>query len=145
MEDCQICFSELSNKTLPCCHKLCSKCVVRLNSASCPFCRQNFIFSSEEIKERLKLKIINGYDWEVPSNIAFRETNLNNRQLNTITEETINLPFSRVIQNMQRRRRRCLSFEEVLERRQLIRKKILNHWNRKHGYLQKTNQGCWEL
>ena len=66
MEDCKICYSNESNKKLPCGHELCSSCCVRLNSAICPYCRQNFIFNADEIKQRFKLGIVNGYKREIP-------------------------------------------------------------------------------
>lgn len=151
MEDCKICYSTVSNKKLPCGHELCSSCSVRLNSALCPFCRQNFTFTAEEIKQRIKLKIVNGYQVDVPPGLAFRPIDwIENRQLNNslidIEEQVISSePFSRVRKNMERRRRRFLSFDEVLERRQIIKERKARHWDKKNAQLQKTQQGWWEL
>jgi len=149
MEDCKICYSTVSDKKLPCGHDLCSSCVVRLNSALCPFCRQNFLFSAEEIKQRIKLKIINGYQVDVPPGLAFRPIDwVENRQLNVSLVEEENIitePFSRVRKNMERRRRRFLSFDEVIERRQLIKDRKARHWDKKNAQLQKTQQGWWEI
>jgi len=149
MEDCKICYETVSNKKLPCGHELCSKCVVRLNSASCPFCRQHFIFSLAEIKERIKLNIVNGYQWEVPPGLAFRPSDWIHfpRQLNlSVVEEPISQePFSRVKKNMERRRRRFLSFDEVLERRKQINERKARHWDKKNAQLLKNNNGWWEI
>ena len=52
--------------------------------------------------------------------------------------QNINEPFSRVRKNMQRRRRRDLSFEEVLERREMIRKRSKLKWTKKNERLHKS-------
>ena len=46
---------------------------------------------------------------------------------------------------MERRRRRFLSFDEAMERRQIIKEKKARHWERKNRRLEKTNQGWWEI
>jgi hypothetical protein len=58
MEDCMICFNNKSNKVLPCSHSLCSNCCVRLNVSICPYCRQVFIFNSEEINLEINDSIL---------------------------------------------------------------------------------------
>lgn len=146
MEDCKICFSKASNKTLPCAHTLCSDCCVRLNTPTCPFCRQAFVYNGDEIKQRIKLGLLSGYKMEVPPGLAFRpEDWIENRQLNNyviVDENVIHEPYSRARKNMQRNRRRALSLDEVLERRKVIREKKARHWERKNGRLAKTN--WWE-
>jgi hypothetical protein len=144
MEDCTICFNNKSNKVLPCSHSLCSNCCVRLNVSICPYCRQVFIFNSEEIKQRIKLGILNGYKWDAPPRLAFiPEELIENRQLDNNIENEINHErFSRVRKNMYRRRRRTLTFEEVLEKRQQIKTKKARHWEKKNNRLVKTN--WWE-
>jgi hypothetical protein len=148
MEDCKICFTNKSDKKLPCFHLLCSNCVVRLNSACCPYCRQQFTFSNEEIKERIKLGIINGYKWDLPPGLAFRPQDWleNNRQLNRsllVLDDDLfiyqqnNQAFQRARINMDRKRRRALSFDEVLERRRMIKEKIARHKERQNGRLKK--------
>jgi hypothetical protein len=47
--------------------------------------------------------------------------------------------FSRVRRNCHRKRRRDLTFEEVLERRQMIRKRCKDKWMKKDGRLNKFN------
>ena len=146
MEDCKICYETVSNKKLPCGHELCSKCCVKLNSPLCPFCRQNFTYTADEIKERIKLNIVNGYLWEVPPGLVPWNERLlprdwiqNSNNQNNEDVEMINEPFSRVRKNMERRRRRFLSFDEVLERRQLIRERKARHWDKKNAQLSKRN------
>lgn len=145
MEDCKICYVKESNKKLPCNHDLCSECCVRLNAPVCPFCRGNFIFTADEIKQRIKLGIINGYQWEVPPGLAFVPSDWlnNNRQLNFSIRDNydntnIPEPFSRARKNCNRRRRRFLSIDEVTERRKLIREKQARHWDRKNSRLLKS-------
>jgi hypothetical protein len=135
MEDCMICYNNKSNKVLPCSHSFCSNCCVRLNAPVCPYCRQVFIFNSEEIKQRIKLGILNGYKWDASSNIIVEPEIIIENEIN-------NESFSRVRRNMYRRRRRTLTFEEVLEKRQQIKTKKARHWEKKNNRLVKTN--WWE-
>ena len=135
MEDCMICYNNKSNKVLPCSHSFCSNCCVRLNAPVCPYCRQVFIFNSEEIKERIKLGILNGYKWDASSNIIVEPEIIIENEIN-------NESFSRVRRNMYRRRRRTLTFEEVLEKRQQIKVKKARHWDKKNNRLVKTD--WWE-
>ena len=135
MEDCMICYNNKSNKVLPCSHSFCSNCCVRLNAPVCPYCRQVFIFNSEEIKQRIKLGILNGYKWDASSNIIVEPEIIIENEIN-------NESFSRVRRNMYRRRRRTLTFEEVLEKRQQIKTKKARHWERKNNRLVKID--WWE-
>lgn len=41
-EICNICFDELANITIDCNHTLCSRCLINLNNAKCPYCRKIF-------------------------------------------------------------------------------------------------------
>lgn len=146
MEDCKICFSNESNRMLPCSHSLCSVCCVKLNTPICPYCRQTFIYTAEEIKERIKLGILSGYKWEASPGFAFRPQDwIEHRQLNNyiiIDDQLIHEPFSRARKNMNRNRRRALSLDEVLERRKMIKEKKERHWDRKNARLAKLN--WWE-
>ena len=132
MEDCKICFIKESNKTLSCSHTLCSNCCVRLHTPTCPFCRQVFVYTDDEIKQRKKLGLLSGYKYEIPPSLA-----LENRQLNINIEIVVHEPYSRVRKNMFRNRRRALTFDEVLERRKIIREKKARHWEKKDGRLAK--------
>lgn len=151
MEDCKICFSKESNKTLPCNHTLCADCCVRLNFPTCPFCRQNFVYTGDEIKQRIKLGLLSGYKMEPPPGFAFRpedwiEHRVENRQLNRYIRidevEVVHEPYSRVRKNMNRNRRRALSFDEILERRKIISGRKARHWDKKNSHLSKMN--WWE-
>ena len=60
--DCPICYDKKPClKSLPCEHSLCSKCYLRLDKSICPYCRAKFIYSAEEIKQRVKLGLECGY------------------------------------------------------------------------------------
>ena len=48
-------------------------------------------------------------------------------------------PYSRARRNMNRNRRRNLSFDEVLQRRRRIKNKCKRKWMRKNGRLAKIN------
>jgi hypothetical protein len=65
------------------------------------------------------------------SNIITPSNNSRNRSIEP------NQPFSRARKNMTRRRRRNLSFDEVLERRRVIRRRCQMKWMRKNGRLEK--------
>ena len=150
MEDCKICYSNESNKKLPCGHELCSSCCVRLNSAICPYCRQNFIFNADEIKQRLQLGIINGYKREIPPVLPRDWVTPVPRQLDELEiheplSGIVNEPFSRIVNEPfsgarragERRRRRFLSLDEVLERRKELKERKARHWERKNTRLNK--------
>jgi hypothetical protein len=142
MEDCKICYSNESNKKLPCGHELCSSCCVRLNSAICPYCRQNFIFNANEIKQRLQLGIINGYKREIPPVLPRDWITPVPRQLDELEihepfSRIDNAPFSGARRAGERRRRRFLSLDEVLERRKELKERKARHWERKNSRLNK--------
>jgi hypothetical protein len=145
MEDCKICYSNESNKKLPCGHELCSSCCVRLNSAICPYCRQNFIFNADEIKQRLKLGIVNGYKREIPPVLPLpiewiRPVPWQLNELEISHEPFFridNAPFSGARRSGERRRRRFLSLDEVLERRKELKERKARHWERKNSRLNK--------
>jgi hypothetical protein len=136
MEDCKICYSNESNKKLPCGHELCSSCCVRLNSAICPYCRQNFIFNANEIKQRLQLGIINGYKREIPP-VPILPRDWITPVPRQLDELEIHEPFSGARRAGERRRRRFLSLDEVLERRKELKERKARHWERKNSRLNK--------
>ena len=153
MESCTICCFKYSDeykpdinrtkKTLSCHHYLCHSCFIRLEHAHCPFCRRNFTYSSQELSERKALNL-DYYKWQPPSQITnyipgeiIRVRNINRP---TLLERIIHdEPFSRVRKNMHRRRRKDLTFEEVLERREMIRKRCKRKWKRKEGNANKES------
>lgn len=77
--DCHICLDKKTSlKSLPCSHELCSNCYVRLDQSICPFCRAKFNYNIEDIKQRTKLGLQNGYQsndtapgLEFPDDIMF--------------------------------------------------------------------------
>jgi hypothetical protein len=140
MEDCKICYSNESNKKLPCGHELCSSCCVRLNSAICPYCRQNFIFNADEIKQRFKLGIVNGYKREIPPVLPRDWVTPVPRQLDEFSR-IVNEPFTAARRAGERRRRRFLSLDEVLERRKQLKERKAKHWERKNSFLNKNYSG----
>ena len=158
MESCSICcfpYSEQENseskrskKILCCSHSLCQSCYLRLEKTHCPFCRSNFQYSTEDLNKR-KLLNLDYYKWQPPSQITNyipSETN-RMRRINNVSDiinlptqtnfQIIHEPNSRIRKNMQRRRRRDLSFEEVVERRKMIRKRCQMKWMKKNGRLEK--------
>ena len=151
MESCSICcfpYSDIESnnsnsknkKELCCNHCLCESCYLRLDRPQCPFCRSQFEYSKEDIKKRKELNL-EYYKWQPPSQITNYIPQSNNiipRIL--VSDEEFRVPvepFSRVRKNMNRRRRRDLTFEEVLERRQMIRKRCQRKWEHKEQRLYK--------
>ena len=129
---------------MSCNHELCESCYLRLDKTYCPYCREVFTYSKLDIVKRNKLNL--NYNWQPPSqiyNYIPPDTNTNsivqtlpsNNTRNRNYEQ--NEPFSRARKNMNRRRRRNLSFDEVLERRKNIRKRCRRKWMKKNGRLNK--------
>ena len=164
---CGICYTNQLTRKLPCNHQICSSCCVRLNRALCPFCREKFTFNSDEIKQRVKLGLINGYNWESqpPTTNNGPALGLPNRQLHLSSievrlaqggsllpnrylhyeENNTEAPqyLSRVIRNATRNRRRCFSLDEILERRKELNERKARHWEMKNGRLRKLTN-WWE-
>ena len=133
-----------SQKVLSCNHVLCESCYLRLDKTYCPFCRKVFTYSHSDIIKRKQLNL--NYTWQPPSQISnYIPPDTTNPTFATISNNTLNRsleqnePFSRARKNMVRRRRRNLSFDEVLERRQTIRRRCQMKWMRKNGRLEKEN------
>jgi len=170
MESCSICcfpYSEQQSldgksrvqKVLSCSHSLCKSCYLRLDKTICPFCRTSFNYTKDEINQR-KLLDLNYNNWQPPSQINnyIPEPFVSNRRqrTNTVTLPVQNIqineqqpvrvsePFSRVRKNMVRNRRRNLDFEEVLERRKIIKKRCQKKWNRKNLRAEKELQSFTE-
>lgn len=61
MEECEICYEEMKNKTfLPCHHFLCNECYQKISN-TCPFCRQPII--EKIIKEEKEEAMENDPDY----------------------------------------------------------------------------------
>ena len=121
-----ICYSSSTEwKILPCCHKLCFSCYIKLIHESCPYCRQHFKYSVDEINIRHN-KNIN----HIPQQLT-----------NSFNELTIdsdyNIPNSRTNRQRFRKRRRNLTEDEVKERRRIIKKKCKNKWTCKENRMKK--------
>ena len=165
MESCNICCFPYSDSTsegsssriqknLTCGHSLCKSCYLRLDKTYCPFCRSVFNYSVQELEER-KLLNLSYHNWQPPSQIYNyippdnRASNFRNRiRHQVVSVEDLNIPprpnrnivnepFSRVRKNMIRKRRKDLEFEEVLERRRIIRKRCQKKWVRKNSRVEK--------
>lgn len=146
MEDCNICYSQIKpneEKVLSCQHKLCNSCYLRLATPNCPYCRKQFKYTPDDIKKRQAMNIkYNNYT--PPSQLfdesilldSFNQLQIQSRQ-NNHSQINENIPYSRVLRNKNRKRRRDLSEEEVKERRELIRKKCKRKWELKEGRLNK--------
>jgi len=131
-----------SKKILSCNHVLCESCYLRLDKTYCPYCRKVFTYSRNDIIKRNKLNL--NYNWQPPSQISnYIPPDTNISTIPTVIVPSNNSrnrslePFSRVRKNMTRIRRRNLSFDEVLERRKVIRRRCQMKWMRKNGRLEK--------
>ena len=143
MEDCNICYSKIylsDFKVLSCSHKMCHSCYLRLADTKCPYCRQPFKYDIEDIKKRNELKI--GYSNYTPPAQLFDDNILvnsfNRLEINT-ENNNHNPPFSRLRRNKNRRRRRDLTFQEIKEKREIIKKKCHKKWMIKEGRQFKVN------
>ena len=134
--ECYICYEHNSDKifkTLVCNHSLCNDCYKKLIQSKCPFCRH-------------PIEIPNPSVYTAPD-IPFSIEDINSSQninFQNIADD-YQQPFSRVRRNMNRRRRRNLSFDEVLERRKRIKKRCKRKWMRKNGRLRKISGGDFDL
>tara|TARA_B100001093_G_C26796387_1_gene1001295 strand:- start:309 stop:860 length:552 start_codon:yes stop_codon:yes gene_type:complete len=159
--------SSKAEKKLNCNHSLCKSCYLRLDKTICPFCRSTFKYSIDDLKER-KLLDINYNSWQPPSQIndyipenLTENRRVRNRVRNRNPPQNITLPihiipteeesalapqepFSRVRKNMVRNRRRNLDFDEVLERRRIIKKRCQKKWSRKNLRVEKEIQSSLE-
>ena len=128
MENCSICCFHYSNTDssdgrneikLCCNHSLCESCYLRLDKENCPYCRTVFKYTNEDNNKR-KLLNLEYFKWQPPSQISnyIPPLTINSiprvPPLNNI-DQISNQPFSRIKRNTFRRRRRDLSFDEVLE------------------------------
>ena len=159
MEDCLICYSkQKSFKILPCQHKLCHSCFLKLDTCNCPYCRKKFFYTKEESIKRASMNI-DYRNWHPPSQLTLPEgfTNINNPQINNNINNYTNsnntnttnyilnneIAFSRINRNRTRRRRRTLSMKEIQEKRRRIKKKCKLKWEKKNRRNFKRN--WWDI
>ena len=112
MEECMICYinQKLDDfKILGCSHKLCTGCYLQLQTETCPYCRAPFIYLQQE-----------------------REI------VHFVDEVYIPIDGHTPRQKTYRRRRRNLTYEEISERRNMIKKRCKKKWKSKDGRLNKT-------
>ena len=156
MEDCQICFQQVSSekmKQLTCSHALCYNCYLRLDKQLCPFCRNPFIYTQKDLLNRNKLNI--EYNWQPPAELLnYIPQELRNDPQTIIESNDTNIrntniePNNRIerrrIQRSKRRRRKTLSEKEINEKRRIINKKKKMKFLKINRRYLKTH-GWWEL
>lgn len=147
MEDCGICYTSFSEcsevKTLSCNHQLCARCYLRLQTQKCPYCRHEFKYDKEDI---IKRQLIHNYTPPTQQSNNNNQIELNNsfyifdfnsfNQLEIYTRPR-NIPFSNINRKRNRKRRRDLSEEDILERRRIIRDKCRRKWSHKEARINK--------
>lgn len=140
MESCDICFCEYSvdsKRDLTCGHSLCNNCYLRLAKNSCPFCRSVFEYTLED-KEEIKKLNISYSNWQPPSEISDYIPNEIISISNDSNEIYItHIPYSRVRRSMKRRRRRNLTFDEVLQKRKQIKQRCKRKFSKRNGRMAK--------
>jgi len=119
MKECIICYKSFNSnffKILKCNHELCKNCYLKLEQPHCPYCRHPFTYLKEERN-------------------SFADYFEDHHYIDIVLlSEYIN---SIPIRKRHRRRRRDLSYEEILAARQIIRKKCRRKWKTKEGRLNK--------
>ena len=150
MEECYICFSSFETngfEILPCSHKICSYCHIRLENPNCPLCRKQFNFTKEQNKKRIDLGIKNKYSSPSVQQENFERNRLNdfNSIINQSTNRNTrnnnsydNVGIGIVGRQRYRRKRRNLSEEEIKEKRKIIREKCRRKWMIKENRLNKV-------
>lgn len=139
--ECNICYSSGCDKKLECSHNLCYECYLRLDKNTCPFCRQSFKWTQQDLDDKIK----KGIHYKPENPFQFVNLNDDTSEVIIVTLELVAIeyePYSRVRRSQKRRRRRDLSFDEVLERRENIKKRIKRSKQHKEGRNRKIN--WWE-
>jgi len=166
--DCHICLDKNPHpRSLPCSHELCSRCYLRLDKPACPFCRVSFTYSPDDIKSRVKLGLINGYQSNdiqpgmlLPDEFVFSSSssllqdfynreNLNMRPRSysdSIVLSALRFEESGATRSSKKNKKynykndsnpHRKTVEEINERRYLIAKREVKKWDRKEGRLNK--------
>jgi len=148
--DCHICYDKNSSlKFLPCEHSLCYNCFIRLANSICPYCRENFTYTPEEIIQRTNIGLRNGYQsndlqpgLSLPDEFIF----ISSSQLlpSIIYQRNIRLEnHYQMIESRNKRKnnnKNRPSIEEINDRRNNINKRELKKWSRRERRLEKMNQ-----
>jgi hypothetical protein len=148
--DCHICYDKNSSlKSLPCEHSLCYNCFIKLNNSICPFCRELFIYTKEEIIQRTNIGLRNGYQsndlqpgLNIPNEFIFNSSSqllpsiiyLRNNRL----ENHYQMIESRNKIKIFNKNRP--SIEQIKDRRNNINKREFKKWSRLERRLEKMNQ-----
>lgn len=166
--DCHICLDKKTHLcSLPCSHELCSKCYIRLDKPACPFCRVCFTYTTDDIKQRAKIGLINGYrstdvqpGMVIPDEFVFGTSssllenlynteNVNRRPRSysdSIILSATRFEESGATRSSKKNKKydyrndnypHRKSVEEINERRYLIAKREVKKWERKEGRLNK--------
>jgi hypothetical protein len=128
MEECFICYSSPSGNNywveLSCNHKLCHQCYTKLTTQLCPYCRQPFNKDNKLIQDiHSPSQQLNTFNFiELDIEITIISNSINN---------------NRIERQRYRRRRRNLTFDEVVERRKMIKEKCKRKWEHKENRLKK--------
>ena len=150
--DCHICYDKNSSlKSLPCEHSLCYNCFIKLDNSICPFCREFFIYTKEEIIQRTNIGLRNGYQsndlqpgLSIPDEFIFNSSSqllpsiiyLRNNRLENHYQMIENYSNKRIKHTYKNRP----SLEEINDRRNNTNKREIKKWSRKERRLEKMNQ-----
>jgi len=150
--DCHICYDKNSSlKSLPCEHSLCYNCFIRLANSICPYCREIFMYTPEEIIQRTNIGLRNGYQsndlqpgLNIPDEFIFTSSS---QLLPSIIYQRNNRLENhyQMIENHSNKRKNHnnknkLSIDEINDRRNNINKRKLKKWSRRERQLEKMNQ-----
>jgi hypothetical protein len=147
--DCHICYDKNSSlKSLPCEHSLCYNCFIRLNNSICPFCRELFIYTNEEIIQRTNIGLRNGYqsnDLQPGLNILNEFIFNSSSQLLPSIIYQRNNRLENHYQMIESRSKKIYnknrpSIEQINDRRNNINKREFKKWSRLQRRLEKMNQ-----
>lgn len=147
--DCHICYDKNSSlKSLPCEHSLCYNCFIRLNNSICPFCRELFIYTNEEIIQRTNIGLRNSYqsnDLQPGLNILNEFIFNSSSQLLPSIIYQRNNRLENHYQMIESRSKKIYnknrpSIEQINDRRNNINKREFKKWSRLQRRLEKMNQ-----
>jgi len=137
MEDCNICYDKKKDFFVPSCdHKMCLDCYNKLIRNDCPYCRKKYTYQELQQKQNIySLPDFRNNNEHIRNESSYNNYNSVESILSRIelleNENIRDIPYASIFRNMKRRRRRNLSFEEIKERRKIIRKRQKRKWIKK--------------
>lgn len=141
MEDCNICYQSRKNFFKGSCgHSLCVGCFRQLLQNKCPFCRK--VYNKEELEIKNYNKNLNKYK-QYPPIMYYRNQSLDRIRdmINSFDHDREmtyqQIAFSGYERQMNRKKRRNLTFEEIKEKRRIVKKREKRKWMLKNGRLDK--------